>query len=502
MFSGFVVCVGLAAMALQARPRLVWAADAAAPPPAPPPSGATKAEARERFDRGVSLFEKGENASALAEFKRAFELIPNPLLLYNMGLVYAAMNRPIESTDALQAFLLAPGTQSLGEQRKKAERVHSEQATRIAQLVVLTDTPATIEIDGIEAGHTPLSKPLRVPSGAHVVSAAAPGFLPTRKELTLAGQVTETVTLSLSPTEAHLGQLVVRASLPGAEVLVNGKRVGVTPLPASVAVVPGAVTVEVRRDGYRPVTQSVSLDDGARGELAFRLEEDPAAPATVKGRLVLAINEPGADVAVDGQPRALGDGAIPLVAGGHTVRVQRGGFEPFEQTVDVAAQRDTSLTVVLLPTPETRAQLSDSVRLRRTVGVSLAAAGAAVAVAAGVYAVLVMKDVSSSQDQLNLVKLHEGMAGDPCYLMSTQYMAHGCDVIHATAQDQVDTNTLHRNLGFAGAGVGLVAAGVGAYLLVTTPSGAASERSVAHRSLSGTAWADGRNSGVLLMGRF
>src|SRR5450755_2596179 len=66
-------------------------ADAAEPPAPTPaaagaPSPAVKAEARERFDTGLHLFEKGENAGALAEFKRAYQLIPTPVVLYNMGL--------------------------------------------------------------------------------------------------------------------------------------------------------------------------------------------------------------------------------------------------------------------------------------------------------------------------------------------------------------------------------------------------------------------------------
>ena len=146
------------------------------------PSPAAKVEARERFDRGLHLFERGDNASALAEFKRANELVPNPLVLYNMGLVYAAMNRPVESVDALGAFL-AQATSQQREQRRRATETRDEQETRIARLTVQTETPATVDVDGIEVGQAPLPEPIRVASGAHVVGAQAPGFLSTRKEI-------------------------------------------------------------------------------------------------------------------------------------------------------------------------------------------------------------------------------------------------------------------------------------------------------------------------------
>ena len=68
-----------------------------------------RAEARERFDRGLRLFEEGDNGGALAEFKRAHELVPNPLVLFNIGLVYAALGRPVEATDALDRVLRDAG---------------------------------------------------------------------------------------------------------------------------------------------------------------------------------------------------------------------------------------------------------------------------------------------------------------------------------------------------------------------------------------------------------
>ncbi|HEX4405242.1 MAG TPA: PEGA domain-containing protein, partial [Polyangia bacterium] len=242
------------------------AADGSPAPAASAPSPAVKAEARERFDTGLHLFEKGENAGALAEFKRAYQLIPNPLVLYNMGLVYAAMSRPVDAVDALNQFIGDPG-EANAEQRTHAEQTRVEQTKRIAQLVILTDHPATIEVDGVEVGRTPLAKPIRVASGSHVVAVEAPGFLGSRREVTLAGQITETIAMGMESMDTRMAQLVVTATVPGAEVVVNGKRVGATPLPASVAVPPGKVTVELQRAGYLTASQTISLDEGARGEL-------------------------------------------------------------------------------------------------------------------------------------------------------------------------------------------------------------------------------------------
>ena len=91
------LCLGLAAISKTA----------AAQDPLP---DAVRAEAHDRFDRAVRLFGEKDNDAALAEFRRVYELAPNPAVLFNIGLVYAALGRAVEAVDALDRVLEAPGT--------------------------------------------------------------------------------------------------------------------------------------------------------------------------------------------------------------------------------------------------------------------------------------------------------------------------------------------------------------------------------------------------------
>ena len=96
-------------------------------------SAEARQEAAERFDRGLRLFNQGENAGALVEFKRTYELTGNPSTLFNIGLVYAELKRPVEAVDALDTLLKSSA--KLGpEQRQKAERVRAEQRTFVSFL--------------------------------------------------------------------------------------------------------------------------------------------------------------------------------------------------------------------------------------------------------------------------------------------------------------------------------------------------------------------------------
>ena len=479
----------------------VAAEPAAQPTPSTAPTPASKAEARDRFDRGLRLFEKGETAGALAEFKRANELVPNPLVLYNMGLVYAAMNRPVDAVQALEGFL-SQSTAAQKSQRKHAEEVRDEQATRIARLLVKTEVPATVDIDGVEVARTPLAQPIPVASGTHVVGAQAPGYLPTRKEVTLAGQVTETLTLTLLPAASRMAQLSITSSPPGAEVMVNGQRQGMTPLPASLAVEPGNVRIELFRPGYRRAERTVMLGDGARSELAFALEDDPSAPPAHRGGLRLSASEAGAEVAIDGRPRGIGGATIGLPVGPHTLRVTHAGFEPFEQDITISPAREEHLAISLTPTAETRERYEARVRTRRWTGYAVLSTGAALAIVGGVYGLTKQSDVTDSRRQLDTVLAAEANPKNPCYALGLDYGLRHCGETQSSARDQVDQAVLRRNLGFIGAGVGLVTVGVGTYLLLSNDDPHRYRKDTGPVITAGTAWTNGHATGIALSGTY
>jgi len=482
--------------------RGVHAEPSAATASAKPPNAATKTDARQRFDQGVQLFEKGENAAALAEFKRAYDLIPNLLVLYNIGLVCAAMERPVEAVDALDK-VLDGATGAIGltsAQVAKARQVRADQAARIAEVMVVTDKPAVIEVDGVDAGRTPLERPLRLASGAHVLSALAPGCLPTRRELTLAGRTSQTLNLVLLPTESSNAHLTLTVPLPGAEVFVNGQRVGLTPLPASVAVAPGAVAIEVRRPGYRVAQRTIQVDEGSNGSLRFDLEEDPATPAALKGRLVVTPSEPGAIVSVDGVLRPEAIQGLELPAGPHQLQVERAGYLPFERQVEVGAGAATSLVAPLVATAETRAASEEGLHVRHVWGASLIAAGIAIVGGSAIYAYATRNDLSGAEATLN-AQLKQEASQDPtvkCSLKNVDYAALNCPAIKSYDQNAVDSAKLKRDLAYGGIGLGVVVAGVGTYLLATG-------RGDLNADTSGTQvgfWSDGQSGGLIFSGGF
>jgi len=427
-------------------------------------------EARERFSRGLHLFENGDNGGALAEFQRANELIPNRLVLFNIGLVYAAMDRPVEAAATLDKVLKDAGPLK-AENLARAQAVKDEQEKRIALVDVTTNVPATIDVDGLEAGTTPLAAPLQVAAGTRVIGAQTSGHLPARREITLAGQTRAQLALELRPSEARLAHLEIHCAVPGADVLVDGLPAGKTPLAASITTEPGTRVVELRRAGYVTQRRDIVLQDGARGELTFDPEIDAAATAS-SGRLRLQISEGEVLLTVDGRPRGVYHEGITVPAGPHLVRLERAGFEPENRQVVIPQGGELPLRVDLRPTPETREAHVTRARTYRFWAWTTAIGG--VVLGGGSTGLALWSNGKVSGAESNLHRVEQAAtkgSGTDC----DPSTAHPLEVIAKCQQDASDAQSSlsnYRNLrtgSLVGAGVGVALLGVGVALFALGP---------------------------------
>ena len=440
---------------------------AQAPPPSP--RGADRQEAAERFDRGLRLFNAGDSAGALAELRRAYELIPNVLVLYDIGLVYAQMGRAVEATEALDRALASPGALS-AERLATARRTRDEQSTRVAEVAVAASVEgATVEVDGVEAGKTPLSQPLRVTSGTHVIGAVAPGFVPQRKEVTIAGGEKQALQLELVAMQGRLAHLAVRTHLPGADVLADDQRVGTTPLSASVSLAPGSHRVELRRPGYATARAEIVLGDGATGEVTLEPEEDPAALATMAGELRLELPETQAVVTVDGRARGVYTQPLRLAPGPHRLLVERGDFQPVARDVTVELGRTATVRVDLEPTSDYRARYVSHAQTQRTWGI-ISIVGGAVIAAGGTG--LVLYDAKQRSDGRATITsidaqstAHSNQLCDPGQL--TAILQANCIDPKNAAQAQVDDANTRDYIGWGAVALGGAAVVLGVTLFVT-----------------------------------
>lgn len=149
--------------------------------------------------------------------------------------------------------------------------------------------------------------------------------------------------LRLRSPEPARGKLIVNTVPAGAEVLVDGKAAGLTPL--TLGVDAGNHTIVLRR-GDDERSLPVSVNAGA--EISQYVEFAPsAAPAPRLGRIAVTTEPAGARVSVDG--RLKGNAPITLAdlaVGEHTVSIAGDGA-PIERRVIVEAGATTSVVFSL-----------------------------------------------------------------------------------------------------------------------------------------------------------
>lgn len=491
---GASIALSLAVFATQSSllPTLARADDSAA-----------RTEARERFDRGLRLFNQQDNDGALAEFERAYELAPHPLVLYNIGLVYAAMGRPVAAVEIFDKLLAAPEGLDAGRVAKvKGER--DQQAQRIGEIAITSSVAgARVEIDGLEAGKLPLSAPLRVSSGVHIVALVATGYAPARKQVVVPGKARVEVSFELLPVEGQPAHLTLETRVLDGQVLVDGAPVGTTPLSASLALAPGEHTIEIRRPGYRSAKQTVSLGPASNGTLTLDPEPDPTALATEGGSLELVLSEPDAVIAIDGVPRGGYAGPLRLPQGQHVLRVERAGFTPLERKVTVPKGGSTRVAIELQPTAEYRANYRSRTVSQRTWGYLSLGTGAALA-AAGVAFVFVNQSAEDDKKaEFDKQAARNGPGGD-CDKDAGEQTATCVNQLKRALSDLEDVRSREK-FGWIGAGVGAAVAGLGVVLLVTNDDPSRyeprPESDVFGRlRLRPTAWFDAQGGGFALTG--
>jgi len=450
-------------------------AHAGEPVPAPPKTEAelNKAQAAQRFDRGLQLFNEGDNAGALAEFKQTYALMPNPIVRFNIGLVYAAMSRPVDAVDALTPVVdsatLSP------EQRERAQKTLADQQLRIARVSVTTvPAGARIDVDGVEVARTPLTAPLRVAAGSHVIGAVAEGYAPARKEIIVAGNADASVSFELVlSTAKRPANLTIRSRITDAQVLLDDQPIGKTPLASSLAVPAGQHTIELRRPGYQSGTQRVEVGESSTADVTLDLVVDSQALAKDGADLTISVREPNLNLSIDQEPLRLYTGTLRLPKGAHHLHLEQAGYQPFDQDIMLDSSKPLLLTPYLMPTPEARKAHNDNVRFHRTWGWILTGAGAAVA--GGGVAWLAVNS-SKKSDTLSTYNhwvdlAQPGTDSDTvCDSSSANGDADQCNAEVAAAKDAYDDAKARDIPGYIAVGVGSAALATGIVLLLTGDS--------------------------------
>lgn len=329
--------------------------------------GDVRAEARERFDRGLQLFNEHRYDASLAEFQRAYQISPNPIVLYNLGRVHAALGQSVEATDAFESYLSQDTTLN-AQRRATVQQELERQRARVGRVHVNVNvTGATVAVDGIDVATTPLAAPLRLTVGAHTVGVRAPSYDSSQRAVTLAGGVDERLDFTLTQVVVRRGAVRVESTLRDVEVRVDGVSVGHTPLSETLSLTPGAHEIEGVRAGYTAMRSQVTVADAAEAVVHLDLVANDGADLATVGRVRIQVPHAPFTLVVDGREVAAAS-SLDLPIGAHELNLRVADREPVRALVTVEAGAPAVFAPELEWTPDARQSRVDSAATRRTVG--------------------------------------------------------------------------------------------------------------------------------------
>jgi tetratricopeptide (TPR) repeat protein len=441
-------------------------------------------EADERFRRGISLAGENNYSAALIEFRRAYDVSRNALILFNVAAMEIELGHFAEGLDAINEYERSAPAPVVQARRAQIDALQTRIRERSGTVTVALSHPGLrVQVDAIGASGVRVvregpaaSAAIRLPIGRYRVTLSATGFRQRESEHDIAANSDTRVDAAL---EAARAALTIRASVEAAEVKIDGRSVGFTPL-SQQEVTEGEHRIEVSRPGYTSFARTVTAQ-GNLGVIEATLQWAPSISAEQAGHMALDRAYSDVECTLDGQRVDCG-GSDSVPPGPHVLRVTGRDYLPAEQTVRLDAGRVTRVELLLTARPEAIRESQERGTSQRRIGFIVGGVGLAMGIGGGVWLPLAIGEMNQSQE----VKRDLGTCRRPLLLERWDLMcvndmieplglqpvtnAMEADGEGRIVDEEADADVLR--VGFAGAilGLGVIGITTGAILIATAPA--------------------------------
>ena len=150
----------------------------------------------------------------------------------------------------------------------------------------------------------------------------------------------------LTPIPPQSGAISASTSPSGATISLNGNFQGYSPMTIT-NLAPATYTILAKLDGYTPVSQYVTVNNGQTSYFSASLSLSPQ-PQRNTGDVAITSNPGGAQVIVDGSYRGLTPVTVTLYPGNHNVLLQKSGYNDWTNTVYVNANSYQTVSATLV----------------------------------------------------------------------------------------------------------------------------------------------------------
>jgi hypothetical protein len=228
-------------------------------PHAPPPDPAQVArqtEARGHFQRGGQFYESSDWAHAIEEFRAAFDLWPNPVILFNLAQAYRRDGQLSQAIETFNRYLETAPNLTREQRAEVEEAVHEIEETRAVITFEVEPAGATVTLNGRDYGTAPIARNAEVLPGEYRVHVELADHASRDETFTVRAHEQRLVNVRLRPVDQN-ARLVVNVSPADASILIDGESAGTGHAQRQVR--PGRYTVTASREGYRDETQTVTV---------------------------------------------------------------------------------------------------------------------------------------------------------------------------------------------------------------------------------------------------
>lgn len=326
-----------------------------------PAQSALPPEADLHFRRAIQLATEHSELAALVEFRRAYELSRNALVRFNIAAVEIELNRYDEGLASLDAYERDAPADIVRARQAQLTQMRERIMSRSGSVrVPLTIPGLRVELDGVGADvrivreESAVRAGVRVPVGRYRARVSAPGHRSRESEFDVASDAV--VSLD-QPLEAIETTVTIRSNVEDADVIIDGRNVGRTPL-GPIPVSEGTHRIEVQRPGYSRF-EITALTQGTVSSVAANLLWLRGLPADEGARFVLEREYREVECSLDGE-RVACDGTEVVPAGRHLLRVTGRDYVTNEQRVTLSRGRIERVDVTLAPRPEAHRESLDA----------------------------------------------------------------------------------------------------------------------------------------------
>ncbi len=211
-------------------------------------------------------------ADAIVLYKKAYDLSPDPALLYNIGKALEALEDYPGALEQFERFSREAGP-DLKARVPRLDQLIADTRAKVSTLVLTCEAPhARLLLRGKDAGELPSqgSLTLRVNAGSAPIEVSAEGYVSYKKTVDLPRGGTLEIDAKLI-SKSSAGVLAIATTPEGADVLLDDETLGKAPVEATVPA--GTHSIVARHRGYDDTKTSVVVLAGEHKSVSVTLEQ-------------------------------------------------------------------------------------------------------------------------------------------------------------------------------------------------------------------------------------